>query len=268
MNGRIGARTGVPFMIDRFSASWKEACELIEYTYAEDLEGWACPDDGIIDIHSPVLDRLSPGDVVCMNAINYSYFLLFGMLRPAILDYTPFAMLSCNEKAQEFQNRMLFSFLSGEYESDEKLLDRLSTGSILSKRLRAKRLCEVEDELEVLSAKGFKVVTISYGADFPYLDAESREKGYADHYDAFGKVAVKYGLSLIVFTSSLPRNLDGVTTLKVWPERNRLILAPPEAVTVTVNGGKQYRFHIENDSRIIAGFSIRGRKMFLVRKDS
>ena len=66
-------------MIDRFSARWKEACELIDYTYAEDLEGWACPDDGIIDIHSPVLDRLSPGDVVCMNAINYSYF--FGSSR-------------------------------------------------------------------------------------------------------------------------------------------------------------------------------------------
>ena len=107
-----------------------------------------------------------------------------------------------------------------------------------------------------------------YGADFPYLDAESREKGYADHYDAFGKVAVKYGLSLIVFTSSLPGNLDGVTTLKVWPVRNRLILAPPEEVTVTVNGEKQYRFHIENDSRIIAGFSINGRKVLLLKKKS
>lgn len=74
-------------------------------------------------------------------------------------------------------------------------------------------------------------------------------------------------MSLIVFTSSLPKKMDGVTTLKVRPERNRLILAPPEEVTVTVNGEKQYRFHIENDSRIIAGFSIGGRKVFLVRKD-
>ena len=254
-------------MIDRFSPHWKEACDLVDYTYPEDLESWKCPANGVVDIHSPVLDKLSPGSVVYMNPINYSYFFLFCMLRPAILDYTPFVMLSCNEVAQEFQNRMLLGFLSGEYESDEKLLDRLSTGSILSKRLRAKRFCEVEDELEVLSAKGFKVVTLSYGADFPYLDAESREKGYADHYDAFGKVAANYGLSLIVFTSSLPRNLDGVTTLKVWPVRNRLILAPPEEVTVTVNGEKQYSFHIENDSRIIAGFSIGGRKVFLVRKD-
>ena len=95
---------------------------------------------------------------------------------------------------------MLISFLSGEYESDEKLLDQLSTGSILSKRLRAKRLCEVEDELEVLSSKGFKVVSLSYGTDFPYLDVESRDKGYVDHYDAFRKVALKYDLSLIVFT--------------------------------------------------------------------
>ena len=254
-------------MIDRFSPHWKEACDLVDYTYPEDLESWKCPANGVVDIHSPVLDKLSPGDVICMNAINYSYFFLFCMLRPAILDYTPFVMLSCSEKAQEFQNRMLFSFLSGECESDEKLLGRLSAGSILSKRLRTKRFCEVEDELEVLSSKGFKVVTLSCGADFPYLDAESREKGYADHYDAFGKVTAKYGLSLIVFTSTLPKKLDGVTTLKVWPARNRLILAPPEEVTVTVNGEKQYRFHIENDSRIVAGVSIGGRKVFLVRKD-
>ena len=48
---------------------------------------------------------------------------------------------------------------------------------------------------------------------------------------------------------------------------SRLILAPPAEVTVTVNGEKQYRFHIENDRRIIAVFSIRGRTVFLVRKD-
>ena len=103
---------------------------------------------------------------------------------------------------------------------------------------------------------------------FPYLDAESREKGYSNYYDALNMVAVKYGLSLIVFTSSLPQKLNGVTTLKVWPERNRFILAPPEEVTVTVNGEKQYRFHIENDNRIIAGFSINGRKVLLLKKES
>ena len=88
-----------------------------------------------------------------------------------------------------------------------------------------------------------------------------------NHYEALKMVAVKYGLSLIIFTSSLPKKMDGVTTLKVWPERNRLILAPPEEVTVTVNGEKQYRFHIDNDSSIIAGFSIRGWKVLLVRKE-
>ena len=248
-------------MIDRLSSHWKEACELIDYTYPEDLESWKCPDDGSIDISLPVLDKLSPGDVVYMNNINYSYMFLFSMLRPAILDYTSLVMLSCNEESHTFQNRMLLSFLSGEFESDERIMDRLSAGAILSKRLRAK------DELEVLSSKGFRVVILSYDSGFPYLDAESREKGYLNHYEALKMVAVKYGLSLIVFTSSLPQKLNGVTTLKVWPERNRLILAPPEEVTVTVNGGKQYRFHIENDSSIIAGFSIRGRKVFLVRKD-
>ena len=236
-------------MIDRFSPHWKEACELIDYTYPEDLESWKCPDDGSIDISLPVLDKLSSGDVVYMNDINYSYMFLFGMLRPAILDYTPLVMLSCNEESHTFQNRMLLSFLSGEFESDEIIMDRLSAGAILSKRLRAKRFCEVEDELEVLSSKGFRVVILSYDSGFPYFDAESREKGYSNYYDALKMVAVKYGLSLIVFTS--------------W-----LILAPPEEVTVTVNGGKQYRFHIDNDSSIIAGFSIRGRKVLLLKKES
>ena len=90
-------------MIDRFSSHWKEACDLVDYTYPEDLESWKCPDNGIVDIHSPVLDKLSPGDVIYMNAINYSYFFLFCMLRPAILDYIPFAMLSCSNEAQDFQ---------------------------------------------------------------------------------------------------------------------------------------------------------------------
>ena len=79
-------------MIDRLSSHWKEACELIDYTYPEDLESWKCPDGGSIDISLPVLDKLSPGDVVYMNDINYSYMFLFGMLRPAILDYTPLVM--------------------------------------------------------------------------------------------------------------------------------------------------------------------------------
>ena len=255
-------------MIDRLSSHWKEACELIDYTYPDELESWKCPNDGSIDISLPVLDKLSPCDVVYMNGINYSYMFLFSMLRSAILDYTPLVMLSCNEESHIFQNRMLLSFLSGEFESDERIMDRLSAGAILSKRLRVKRFCEVEDELEVLSSKGFRVVILSYDSGFPYLDAESREKGYLNHYEALKMVAVKYGLSLIVFTSSLPQKLNGVTTLKVWPERNRLILAPPEEVTVTVNGGKQYRFHIENDSSIIAGFSIRGRKVLLLKKES
>lgn len=254
-------------MIDRFSPYWKEACELIDYTYPENLAIWKCPNNGVIDISSPVLDKLSSGNVVYVNCINYSYFFLFDMLRSAFLDYTSFAMLSCNEKTYIFQNRMLFSFLSEEYDSDEEIIERLSVRALLSKRLRAKRFCEVEDELEILSSKGYKVIILSDDADFPYLDAESREKGYADCYDALKKVAVEYGLSLIVFTSSFPtKKRDGVTTLNVRPERNRLILAPPEAVTVTVNGEKQYRFHIENDNSIIAGFSVKGRNVFLVRK--
>ncbi len=253
-------------MIDRLSSHWKEACELINYTYAEDLGSWVCPGGGIVNISTPFLDRILPGDVICMNSINYAYLFLFDMLRHAILDYLPLAMLSTTQAIYDFHNRMLFCFLNSEYERDEEVLERLSARAILSKRLRAKRFCEVEDELEILSQKGYKTIILTYGTGFPYLDAESLEKGYGDHYDALKKVASKYGLSLIVFASHLARKIDGMTTIKVWPERNRLILAPPEEVTVTVNGEKQYRFHIENDSRLIAGFRFKGRQVILARK--
>lgn len=254
-------------MIDGLSSHWKKACELVDYTYPEDLEDWVCPDDGSISISSSVLDSLSPGDVIGMNGTNYSYQFLFSLLRNALLDYTPFAMLSFSEEAREFQNRMLFSFLCAERGSDEDVLDFLSVGSILSKRLRAKRFCEFEDELALLSSKGYRLVAFSYGPSFPYLDAESKEKGYWDQYDALKKVAMTYGLSLIVFSSFHERKIAGIRTLTVTPERNRLILAPPEEVTVIVDGEERYRFHIDDGSRIRACFRIKGRDVILSRRD-
>ena len=63
------------------------------------------------------------------------------------------------------KTRMLFYYLNGEFESDEKVIERLSA------------------------------------------------------------VAMEYGLSLIVITNAslLPKKRNGLTTLKVWPVRNRLI---------------------------------------------
>ena len=256
-------------MIDQFSLRWKEACDLIDYTYPEDLDIWKGINDGVIDISSPVLDRLSPGDVVCMNSINYAYFFLFDMLRPAILDYTPFAMLSSCKLTYIFQNRMLFCSLCDEYKSDEAVIERLSSRSILSKRIRAKRFCELEDELEILAEKGYRTIILAHVPNLPYLDVESIGKGYADHYDALKKAAMRYGLSLIAITSTylLPKNIDGITTLKVIPERNRLLLAPPEILTVTVDEEKKYRFRIDDDNGAMAGFRIGGRNVLLIRKD-
>lgn len=199
----------IQIMIDKFSPYWKKACELINYTYPEDLDSWKCPENGTINISSPVMEKLSLGDVVCINSINYSYFFIFSMLSSAILDYTPLALLSTSKNVHVYQNRMLFYYLNGEFESDEKVIERLSA------------------------------------------------------------VAMEYGLSLIVITNAslLPKKRNGLTTLKVRQVRNRLILTPPEEVTVTVNREKQYRFHIDNDSRITAGLSIKGRNVLLVMKD-
>ena len=60
-------------MLDRFSPPWKDV------------------------IFFPLLERISLGDIICMNGINYSYLFPFNLFRTEILDYIPFAMLSCNE---------------------------------------------------------------------------------------------------------------------------------------------------------------------------
>lgn len=103
----------IQIMIDKFSPYWKKACELINYTYPEDLDSWKCPENVTINISSPVLEKLSLGDVVCINSINYSYFFIFSMLNSAILDYTPLALLSTSKNVHVYQNRMLFYYLNG-----------------------------------------------------------------------------------------------------------------------------------------------------------
>ena len=54
-------------------------------------------------IFFPLLERISHGDVICMNGINYSYLFPFNLFRSEILDYIPFAMLSCNEEPHIFK---------------------------------------------------------------------------------------------------------------------------------------------------------------------
>lgn len=40
----------IKIMIDKFSPYWKKACDLIDYTYPEDLDSWKYQENGTINI--------------------------------------------------------------------------------------------------------------------------------------------------------------------------------------------------------------------------
>ena len=67
-------------MIDEFSPLWHEASALIDYTYAEDLDTWKSSGADGLEINSPVLDKLNPGDIVYVNSNVFSFLFVFDLL--------------------------------------------------------------------------------------------------------------------------------------------------------------------------------------------
>ena len=252
-------------MIDEFSPLWHEASALIDYTYAEDLDTWkTCSADGI-EINSPVLERLRSGDIVYVNSNVFSFLFVFDLLRKPMHEYSPLVFLSTSEKVREYINSILFTSFDC---SDEQLLDRLSSGSVLSKRLRVKRFCEVEDELRELSSKGYKTVVIAYFESLPYLDAESMEKGYRDHHEALASIAKECGLSIMLFSSKAPKQKADAICLHVTPVKSRRLFEAPKRVIVSRDEKMKAMFNFRTDSNIIGSFSIGGRQVDILKSET
>lgn len=245
-------------MIDRFSSTWKKMSDAIDYTYPEDLDKWKSISTSIKTGNS-VLPEIRPGEVVYLNTLIFSYLFAFDLIRDALFDYKPMAMLSGNAKGKEVLNEVLFTTLGEVYGSDGKLHERLSSRSVLSKRVRTKRFCELEDEFELLAGKGYRLILLSSLYPRPYIDAESRENGYTDFDSAIKEVARKYGIAFIVFTYPLPESTADVSTLYVHPERTGFFFLQPKRITVEKNGKEKFLFDINTDDEPHACFSIKGR---------
>ena len=253
--------------MDRYSHSWAEASSIIDYAYPEDLCRWNNDYKDGIAVDSPVLDRLRPGDVVYISNDLFSFMYAFEILRLPIRNYDPIALLSTSEDMKERLNDLLFTVLEEDFDSDEKILERLSSRSILSKRLRARRFCEVEDELKELSGKGYKTVLLSSFDELPYIDAESKEKGYGNHHDAISSIARAYGMSLILISEEVPERMAGAICLHVKPVKNKFLFMLPEYVIVDRDGIQQVRLRFHSGGSVVGCFSIGDRLVSIERKE-
>ena len=118
--------------------------------------------------------------------------------------------------------------------------------SVLSKKLRAKRFCEVEDELIELSQKGYRIVVLSTLESLPYLDAESKDKGYKSHSDALIEIAKRTGLVIFIFFFEVPKEKEGALCLSVNPVHRKFL--PPSRVIITKDNREktELRFSVTN----------------------
>ena len=253
--------------MDRYSHSWAEASSIIDYAYPEDLCRWNNDYKEGIAVDSPVLDRLRPGDAVYISNDPFSFMYAFEILRLPIRNYAPIALLSMSEDMKERLNDLLFSLLEEDFDSDEKIVERLSSRSVLSKKLRARRFCDVEDELMELSEKGYKTVLLSSFDELPYIDAESKEKGYGNHHDAISSIARAYGMSLILISAEVPERKDGAICLHVKPVKNKLLFMLREYVIVDRDGIQQVKLRFHSGGSVVGCFSIGDRIVSIERKE-
>ena len=214
-----------------YEAFAAEVSRRLEYTYAEDLPIWKSEENGVIDIGSPILKELHIRDAIFMNQSIFGRLFLLDMLRKTMKDYTPIAFLHATNAEKENLEDGLISVLMDIGGSEEGVLDFIDSGSVLSKRLRAKRVCEVEDELIELAQKGRRVIVLSTLESLPYLDAESREKGYQMHSDALIEIAKHTGLVIIIFSFDAPKEKEGAICLSADPVRRKFL--PPSSVIIT-----------------------------------
>lgn len=218
-------------MAASYEAFAAEVSRRLEYVYPEDLPIWKSEENKMINIGSPILDKLHNSDVIFINQSVFGRLFLLDMIRKAMKDYTPIAFLHATNAEKEKLEDGLISVLIDIGGTEECVFDFIDSGSVLSKRLRAKRFCEVEDELTELSHKGQRVVVLSTLESLPYLDAESREKGYKTHSDALIEIAKRTGLVIIIFSFDAPKEKDGAICLSADPVRRKFL--PPSRVIIT-----------------------------------
>ncbi len=239
-------------MAKSYEAFAAEVSRRLEYTYPEDLPIWKNNGNDVIHVGSPVIENINKGDVIFINQRMFGRLFLLDMLRAPMMDYIPVAFLSSSKAEKENMEDGLISVLMDIGGSEKGMHDFIAAQSVLSKRLRAKRFCEVEDELIVLSQKGYRIAVISTLERLPYLDAESREKGYESHSEALIEIAKRTGIAIVVFTLAPPKARENAICLSITPIRRMFL--PPSGIIVEKDRKDKFELKFKVTDR--SGFEV------------
>ena len=229
-------------MIDDYERLRFKSSELLDYTYPENLSKWKLDIQDRINIDSPVIDSFNSGCVYYFNDGWIQHLFILDLLKRPITETIPVAFLATSEEQRNELNEALLSLLLDKYSDEIVIYSFLSAKQVISKKLRARRFCELEDELRELSFKGYRVVVLSKFEELPYLDAESREKKYRNHLDALNILATELGLIILIIYEKYQMEMDDNTLFRITPKPRKYL--PPCDVNVKNNSGRNasYRF--------------------------
>ena len=215
------------------------ASGLMDYIYPEDLVVWRSSNDIPAETGIRIFSEFRRGELCCINKGFIQQLFVLELLRRTLSFWIPVIFLSMDDDERIGINDSILSVFRDSSDTDAGVLGLASSRIAVSKRLRARRFCEVEDELRALARKGYRIAVITCAEDLPPLDAESKEKGYAGCLHALSSVAADTGLSIIAMCWKLPDDSDQAVCPRI-PERVKFIL--PRYVTVVRNGSEKERF--------------------------
>lgn len=220
-------------MIDNYERLRINVSRLLDYTYPEELTKWESPVDYCIDTGLSRLNAFLIGKCYYINDGLIQRLFLLELLRKSIFSFIPIAFLSTSEMNKQNMNEAIASAMMDGYSEEDQLYEGLSSHAIKSKKLHCRRFCELEDELRELSLKGYRIVVISKFEELPYLDAESKEKGYSNICDAIRILSNELGLIILVMYQNKRGEMEGSTILNILAKSRKYL--PPREVSVECN---------------------------------
>ena len=216
-----------------------KASGLMDYIYPEDLAVWRSSNDIPAETGIRIFSEFRRGELCYINKGFIQQLFVLELLRRTLSFWIPVVFLSMDDDERIGINDSILSVFRDSPDTDAGVLGLASSRIAVSKRLRARRFCEVEDELRALARKGYRIAVITCAEDLPPLDAESKEKEYAGCLHALSSVAADTGPSIIAMCWKLPDDSDQAVCLRVIPERVKFIL--PRYLTVVRNGSEKER---------------------------
>lgn len=220
-------------MIENYERLRINVSKLLDYTYPEDLPEWKTPTEFGIDIDTAALNISALGKCCFINNGLVQRLFLLDLLKKPISGFVPIAFLSTLESNRREMNEVIISAMIEMYPEEKVLYDGLSNCAIKSKKLHCRRFCELEDELRELSTKGYRIVVISNFEELPYLDAESKAKGYLNIPDAIRILSCELGMNILILYQDQIEEMRSSTILEIFVKPRKYL--PPRKVSVECN---------------------------------